>query len=227
MTTGYKDVPVKVTLKEYGVHNIPVKVSLFDTGWSIPTSGDYQYQASYYGTTIGAIKVDTTVKTGADTWDGYMMTGYLNLATTPKSANNRTGFIMRYQDVDNYYFIGFKTDTTDGNGNSTYEVYKKEAGSYDRIANQYDNGSNYVGTTETYYALPDTVGIDGVLSANTQYHMRVDLYGTVCRMYIQNVLVFENAIGFNTFTSGEIGLEAYTESSDTVIAYYDTIKVLS
>jgi hypothetical protein len=226
MTTGYKDVPVKVNIKEYGKHDIPLKVSLFSTGWSVPVSGDYQYQANYYGTTASTIKIDTSAKPGADDWDDYMMVGYLNLATAA-SANHRIGFVMRYQDTSNYYFIGFKTDTTDGNGNSTYEVYKKDGGSYSRIANQYDNGSNYSSGTETYYAIPDNVGTSGVLSADTQYYMRVDLYGNVCRMYLQNVLVFENTTDFSTFSTGEVGLEAYTQSSDTTIAYFDTIKVVS
>ena len=226
MATGYKDVPVKVNIKEYGTHDIPLKVSLFSTGWSVPVSGSYQFQANYYGTTASTIKIDTTAKPGADDWNDYMMTGYLNLAT-PASANHRIGFVMRYQDTSNYYFIGFKTDTTDGNGNSTYEVYKKETGSYNRITNQYDNGSNYSGGSETYYALPDNVGTSGVLDSNTQYHMRVDLYGSVCRMYLQNVLVFENTTDFGTYQKGEIGLEAFTQSSATTICYYDTIKVVS
>ena len=229
MTTGYKDVPVKVNIKKYGTSDIPVKASLFSSGWSVPVTGSYQYQATYYGTTAGALKLSTTAKPGCDEWQDYMMVGYVNLATTPVSANNRAGFILRFQDIDNYFFVGFKTDTTDGNGHSTYEVWKKESGSYSRMANQYDNGNNYSGSpsSETYYALPDEVGVTGVLSAGTQYHLRVDLYGSVCRMYIQNVLVFENKTDFETFTEGQIGLEAYTESSDTVIAYFDTIKVVS
>lgn len=227
MATGYKDVPVKVHIKEYGSLDVPVKTSLFETGWSIPLTGDYQYQANYYGTTAGTLKLSTTEKPGCDEWEDYMMVGYVNLASVPESSNNRIGFVLRFQDSDNYYFVGFKTDTTDGNGNSTYEVYKKETGSYSRVANQYDNGSNYSGGSETYYAIPEDLGASGVLSSDTQYQMRVDLYGSVCRMYLQNVLVFENTTDFGTFTTGQVGLEAYTASSDLVVAYFDTIKVVS
>ncbi|RLI54368.1 MAG: hypothetical protein DRP09_13290 [Candidatus Thorarchaeota archaeon] len=210
-----------------GTKNIPLKASIFTSGWNVPTSGDYQYQANYYGTTTGTLKLSTTAKPGCDSWENYMMVGYVNLATTPVSANNRIGYILRYQDSDNYFFVGFKTDTTNGNGHSTYEVYEKVSGSYSRITNQYDNGNNYVGSTETYYAMPDEVGSTGVLAANSQYHLRVDLYGNACRMYLQNVLIFENVTDFNTFSSGQVGLEAYTASGDTVIGYWDTIKVVS
>lgn len=210
-----------------GEKNIPLKVSLFSAGWSIPSSGDYQSQANYVGTTTGIIKLSTTAKPGCDDWEDYMMVGYVNLATTIAHVDNRIGFIMRYQDSTNYYFIGFKIETTDGNGNSTYEVYKRVSGTYTRMANQYDNGSNYSGGTETYYALPDEVGTSGVLTENAQYHMRVELYGNVCRMYLQNVLVFENTTEFDLFTSGEVGLEAFTDNSTPTICYFDTIKVVS
>ena len=228
MVTAYKDVPVKVHIKEYG-NDIPLKVSLFSSGWSIPQTGDYTFQANYYGTTTSAIKITTTAKPGADEWEDYMMVGYLNLATTP-SANHRIGFIMRYQDTSNYYFVGFKTDTTDGDGNSTYEVYEKNSGTYTRIANQYDTGHNDESDPDPanwVVGIPDDIGTSGVLDTNTQYQMRVDLYGNVCRMYLQNVLVFENTTDFNTFSSGEVGLEAYTTGSTTTIAYFDEIKVVS
>ena len=210
-----------------GSKDIPVKVSLFESDWSIPETGDYAFQANYYGTTASALKLSATAKPGCDEWEDYMMTGFCNLATSPASANNRIGFILRYQDASNYFFVGFKVDTTGGNGNSTYEVYKKVSDVYTRLPNQYDNGSNYSGGSETYYALPESVGTGGVLSEDSQYQMRVDLYGTVCRMYLQNELVFENTTDFGLYTTGQVGLEAYTASSDTIIAYFDTVKVVS
>jgi len=212
-----------------GAKNIPVKASMFSSGWTIPTVGDNAFKANYYGTTTSAIKIKTSAKPGCDSWNDYLITGYANLISTA-SANHRIGYITRYQDVNNYYFIGFKTDTTGGNGNSTYEVYEKNTGTYTRLENQYDTGYNDESDPNPAnwdVGIPETVGTGGVLSANTQYHLRVDLYGSVCRMFIQNVLVYENRTGFTTFTEGEIGLEAFTQSSDTIIATFDTIKVVS
>ncbi|MBD3405038.1 MAG: hypothetical protein GF411_02745 [Candidatus Lokiarchaeota archaeon] len=229
MTSGAKDVPLKVSLLNPSKH-IPVKVSILSDGWVIPTTGPYQYQCKYYGTTASVLKIDTAVLSGADDWNDYMMVGYVNLATSPVSANNRIGFVLRYQDTSNYYFVGFQTDTTAGGGKSSYEVYKKASGTYTRIANNHDTGNNDEtdpNPNNWVTGIPDTVGSTGVLSAGTQYQMRVDLYGNTCRMYIQNELIYENTTAFSDYTSGEVGLEAYTDSSDDIIAYFDTLKVVS
>lgn len=216
-----------------GVKDIPITTTLLKSGWNVPDSGDYAYQLNYTSlgatTTKGTIVVDKTVKVGADTWEDYMMVGYVNLVPSP-SADHKIGYVMRYQDSTNYYFIGFKTETTGGgvgDNKSTYEVYKNVSGVYTRIANQYDTGNNFDGGSETYYGLPDTVGTDGVLSADTQYHLRVELYGVVCRVYISNELVFQNTTDFDVFTEGEIGMEAYTKNNTDVICYFDNIKVVT
>lgn len=216
-----------------GVKNIPIITTLLKSGWNVPSSGDYAYQLNYTSlgasTTKGTIVVDKTVKVGADSWEDYMMVGYVNLVPTP-SADHKIGYVMRYQDSSNYYFIGFKTETTGGgvgDNKSTYEVYENVSGVYTRIANQYDTGNNFSGGSETYYGLPNTVGTDGVLSADTQYHLRTELYGVVCRVYISNELVFENTTGFDTFAEGEIGMEAYTQNNTDVICYFDNIKVVT
>lgn len=210
MTDGYKD--------------IGLKAGILSTGWSIHTDGSYAYQLAYLGTSTGTVKISTTAKPGADDWEDYMMTGYANLATSPTTSNNRIGFILRYQDSDNYYFAGFATDKTNGGTtDSTYEVWKKESGSYLRVPNQYDTGNNNEGTSD--YGLPEEVGNNGVLSVDTQYHLRVDLYDITMRMYISNVLVFENTTDLGTFTSGEVGFECWSASSAEIIGYFDTVKV--
>lgn len=210
MTDGYKD--------------ISLKAGILSTGWSIHTDGSYAYQLAYLGTNTGTVKISTTAKPGADDWEDYMMTGYANLATNPTTPNNRIGFILRYQDSDNYYFAGFATDITNGgNADSTYEVWKKETGSYSRVSNQYDTGNNDEGVSN--YALPEEVGNNGVLDIDTQYHLRVDLYDVTMRMYITNELVFENTTDLGTFTSGEVGFECWSASSAEIIGYFDTVKV--
>jgi hypothetical protein len=126
--------------------------------------------------------------------------------------------------------VGFKTETTGGgvgDNKSTYEVYKVTSGSYNRIANHYNTGNNYDNGTEAYYGLPNTVGTDGVLAEDTQYHFRVEVYGIVCRAYISNELVFQNTTDFGDYTEGEVGLEAYTQNNTDVVAYFDNIKVVS
>lgn len=210
-----------------GYKDITLKASLASSGWTVPVTGSYANQLSFLGTTAGTIIINNSVVTNADLWDDYMMVGYANLVTNPASADHRIGFVARYQDSNNYYFLGFKIETTDGgvgDNKSTYEVYKKESGSYSRIENEYDTGNNYSGGVETYYGLPDTVGTSGVLDTNTQIHIRAEVYGTVGKLYISNELVFENTTDFDDFDEGEMGLEVFTQSSTQVTAYFDNIK---
>ena len=211
-----------------GSKDIPIKTTLLTSGWNIPTSGDFAYKLNYSSvgtsTATGTIKISTTAKPGCDEWEDYMMAGYVRLATDPAESDNRAGFILRYQDSDNYYFVGFKVDTSDGGGKSSYEVWKKVSGSYTRIPNQYDTGNN--NESSGIYGLPDDVGTNGVLSPTSTYHLRVELYGIVCRVYLQNVLIYENSTDFTDFSKGEIGLEAYTVSPADIICYFDDIKVV-
>jgi hypothetical protein len=216
-----------------GVKDVPIKTSIFGSDWNVPESGNYAYQQNYTSlgasTTKGTKIIDKTVKVGADTWEDYMMIGYVNLVPTPH-VDHKIGFVMRYQDSSNYYFIGFKTETTGGgvgDNKSTYEVYKVASDVYTRIANQYNTGNNYDNGTEAYFGLPNTVGTDGVLAEDTQYHFRVEIYDVVCRAYISNVLVFQNTTGFGDYTEGEVGMEAYTENNTDIISYFDNIKVVS
>jgi len=216
-----------------GSKDISIVTTLLRTNWNVPSTGDNAYQMNYTSlgasATTGTMIIDKTVKVGADLWEDYMMVGYVNLVPTAHN-DHKIGYVMRYQDSTNYYFIGFKTETTDGgvgDNKSTYEVYENVAGVYTRIDNQLDTGNNFSGGSETYYGLPDTVGTDGVLAEDTQYHLRVELYGVACRMYISNVLVFENTTDFDTHTAGEIGLEAYTDNNTDIIAYFDNIKVVT
>lgn len=202
MTTEYKDVTTKATL-------------LTDNTWFKPVSGDYAYRYGYSGSSTGAV---ITNKSGADEWDNYQATGYIEGITD--AAENKFGFIMRYQDTDNYYFVGLGI-ADNGNSRSTYEVWEKSGGSYSRITNNYDTGDN------SNYGLPTTIGTSGLLSTGTEYHVRVNIRGNSCRMYIQNEKVFENLVDFNTYDEGQFGLEAQTSSSKTITCYFDDIKVVA
>lgn len=212
-----------------GNKDIPIQVSLLGSGWSVAPSGDNAFQLSYTSTgsstSTGTIIVDKTQLVGADLWNDYMMWGYANLASV-KSSDVRIGYVLRYQDSDNYYFTGFNTDVTDGGGlHSTYEVWEKNSGVYSRIPNQFDTGNNDEGSSD--YSLPDTVGTDGVLDQDVQYHLRIELYDVVCRMYISNELVYQNTTGFTSFLTGELGIECFTQSNADVIAYFDSIRAVS
>jgi hypothetical protein len=235
-------------ISEYGVDNIKIILDKAKSagvtgylGWLIdedfsetlndwtevqPGSGfsiNANDKLEYTGTTPGTI---ITNKTGSDEWGHYLMTGYANLVDSPTSVNHRIGFVLRYQDSNNYYFAGFATDKTNGNNvYSTYEVWKKESDVYTRIPNQYNTGNNNEGSG--IYALPDAVGINGVMSPNTEYHLRVQINGRTLRMYISNILVFENTTELTDFTEGEVGMEVFTKNSDSVEGEFDSIKLVA
>jgi len=206
--------------------DVPIQTSLLTGGWNIDESGDSAYKLGYTSTgastSTGTIILDKTVIISADTWKDYSVNAYMNMVSAPDD-DTRIGFVMRYQDINNYYFVGFCTDTTNGGGTfSTYEVWIKEAGVYTRIANEYDTGNNDEGSSD--YSLPSTVGTTGVLAQDTEYHIRAEIYGTSCKLYIQNIKVYENISDLTVFTEGELGLECFTQNNTDVIGLFDNIR---
>lgn len=206
--------------------DVPIQTSLLTSGWNVDEIGDNAYKLGYTstGTTTspGTIILDKTSVIDADTWKDYSVNAYMNMVSAPDD-DTRIGFVMRYQDINNYYFVGFCTDTTNGgSSHSTYEVWIKEAGVYTRKANSYDTGNNNEGSSD--YSLPDAVGTTGILSADVEYHIRAEIYNTSCKLYIQNVQVYENLTDFTEFTEGELGLELFTKNNADVIGTFDNIK---
>ena len=209
-----------------GSLDVPIQTSLLTSGWNVDEAGDDAYKLVYTSTgastSPGTIILDKTVVTDADLWKEYSVNVYMNQVSIPDD-DTRMGFVMRYQDIDNYYFVGFCTDTTNGDGTwSTYEVWIKEAGAYSRKANSYDTGNNNEGSS--IYALPDEVGTTGVLGQDIDYHVRAEIYGTSCKLFIQNVQVYENLTDFTEFTEGELGLEVFTQSNTDVIGMFDNVR---
>lgn len=135
-------------------------------------------------------------------WGDYQITGYARDATG--TANQMAGIVARWSSTGAFYFFGISAAD-----DKAYSYY-------------------WDGVTWAEKGTTGGASISGGIDTLTDYHLRVDIRGSMARFYVNNVLVIYDVNDYYELSTGRPGFGCFDSSSTHAAqtAYFDDMSVV-